>query len=72
MTHKTSIVEWFKARNGFATLGEILKSGEPWSYEFRARATELRRQGYTITCERGPRPSENLYRLTDPKQALDS
>ena len=67
MTHKQRIVEWFKARNGFATLGEILKSGEPWGYEWRARASEMRRAGFTITCDRGPRPSENLYRLHGPE-----
>ena len=66
-SHKEMIVDWFKARNGFATLGEILKSGEPWSYEVRARFTDLRRAGYTITCDRGPRPGENLYRLHGPE-----
>ena len=60
------IVDWFKARNGFATLGEILNSGEPFAWEIRARFTELRKEGWTITCDRGPRPSENLYRLSEP------
>jgi len=66
MTQKEQMVQWFKAHDGFATLGEILKSGEPWSYEFRARATDLRKEGYRITCDRGDHPSRNLYRLRPP------
>ena len=46
------------------TLGEILKN--PWGYEFRARATELRKEGYSIVCTKGKRPSENVYTLSDP------
>lgn len=68
MTHSEQIIEWFRKRNGFATLGEILKSGEEWSYEFRARATELRKKGYVITCDRGQNPSENLYRVIPPEE----
>lgn len=66
MTQSELIVRWFKERNGFATLGEILGSGQPYLYEFRARSSELRRKGYTITCDRGKTPSENLYMLKEP------
>jgi hypothetical protein len=69
MTQQELIVQWFRKRNGFATLGEILGAGEPFLYEFRARATELRKKGYVITCDRGKTPSENLYRLYEPKEA---
>jgi len=67
MSHCERLVAWFKSRDGQATLGEILGSGEGWSYEFRARATDLRKKGYVITCERGRRPSENLYRVIEPE-----
>lgn len=67
MTHLEQMITWFKARHGFATLHEILTSGEKWSYEFRARATDLRKKGYVITCDRGKRPSENLYRIIAPE-----
>lgn len=66
MTHHEKIVAFFKARNGFATLGEILRSGEPWVWEGRARFDGLRRKGYQITCNKGKSPSENLYRLIPP------
>jgi hypothetical protein len=34
--------------------------------EYRARITELRKDGFVITCEKGKRPSENIYRMTEP------
>jgi hypothetical protein len=61
MSHKQSILEAFHQNGGSMTLGYILT--HPWGYEFRARATELRRQGFVITCEKGKRPSDNVYRL---------
>lgn len=67
MTHSEQMVKWFKNHNGFATLQEIITSGEPWSYEFRARATDLRKKGYRITCDRALTPSLNLYRLFPPE-----
>ena len=67
MTQAEAMVKWFKEHDGFATLGEILQSGESFSYEFRARATDLRKKGYRITCDRAKRPSENLYRMFPPE-----
>lgn len=64
MTHKESILDAFRKNNGKMTLGYILS--HPWGYEFRARATELRREGFTIICEKAKHPSENTYRLTPP------
>jgi hypothetical protein len=64
MTHLELMIEWFKAHNGFATLGEILHSGQPWSHEFNARKTDLKkRTPYLLVLDRGSRPTENLYRL---------
>lgn len=68
MTHLDQMLFWFKSRNGFATLFEIIHSGQPWSYEFRARATDLRKKGYRITCQRGKRPGDNLYRIGAPEE----
>lgn len=60
------LLQWFVKRNNFATLHEIMMSGEPWVWEVRARFTDLRKQGYKVTCDRAKRPSENLYRITHP------
>lgn len=68
MTHRERIVEWFRARHGHATLREILESHEPFAYEIRARFTELRKEGYVITCERGTTPSENKYVVVPPEE----
>jgi hypothetical protein len=65
MNHKQSILEAFHQNGGAMTLGFILS--HPWGYEFRARATELRRQGFVITCTKGKRASDNVYRL-EPAQ----
>ena len=66
MTHLEMMVACFNALGGTASLEEILTSGERWSYEFRARATDLRKKGYTIVCKRGTIPSFNQYTLTAP------
>ena len=66
MTHLEMLVNWFKRNHYQATLHQIITCGEPWSYEFRARATDLRKKGSAIDCVRGKRPSENLYTLREP------
>ena len=63
MTQHELILDAFKRNGGRMTLGYILS--HPWGYEFRARATELRRNGHKIILTRGKRPSDNLYEL-DP------
>lgn len=68
MTHLALMVSWFEKRGGKATLEEILTSGEPWSYEFRARATDLRKKGFVIICERGTMPSFNRYTVIPPEE----
>lgn len=67
MKHSDRMIEWFKFHDNKATLGEILQSGEPWAYEFRARATDLRHQGFVITCLRNKMPSDNLYTVYEPE-----
>lgn len=61
MTHRESILAAFRENGNWMTLGYILR--HPWGYEFRARVTELRRQGYKIECIKAKTPSENVYRL---------
>lgn len=64
MTQKEHLLELFQVHGGKMTLGQILKS--PVGYEWRARATELRREGYRIELQRGERPSDNTYHLVQP------
>lgn len=66
MTQHAQILKAFSDYGGSMTLGQILSYS--WGYEFRARATELRRQGFQIVLTRGKRPSDNLYTLTAPFQ----
>jgi hypothetical protein len=68
MTHKELILEAFHRSGGSMSLGFILQ--HPWGYEFRARVTELRRQGFVIVCEKAKRPSDNVYRLLESQPGL--
>lgn len=65
MTQAERMIHWFRMHNCSATLGEILRSGEPWSYEWRARVTEARKKGIAFVLERGKTPSENRYRMIE-------
>lgn len=65
MTHRESILAAFRQNGNRMTLGYILQHS--WGYEVRARFTELRREGYTITCTKGKTASENLYTLEDQR-----
>lgn len=63
-SQKEEIIEAFKRNHFRMQLGHILKF--PWGYEARARFSELRQEGYTITCEKAKKPSDNLYILIPP------
>jgi len=67
VSHREAIIEAFRRNNGRMALGHILKY--PWGYEFRARATELRKEGYIIQCEKGKTPSENIYTFVEPDES---
>lgn len=71
LTHIDRLVYWFRMKGGRATLGEILRSGEPWAYEWRARVTEARKKGIAFVLERGKTPSENTYRMIEQKGQMD-
>jgi hypothetical protein len=66
MTQLSAMLEWFRLHGDRATLDQILRSGERWSYEFRARLVDAKRKGYFHTCEKGKTPGENIYRLVPP------
>lgn len=61
MTQKESILQAFTAHGNKLTLRFILE--HTWGYEFRARFTDLRHEGYRIEFTRGATPGENLYTL---------
>lgn len=66
------MVEWFRFHGCRATLGEILKSGEAWSYEFRARMTDAKKRGIRFACQQDRKcPSNNLYRLMEQQGQQD-
>lgn len=67
MTQKEQLVYLFKDHGNRLTLSQILNTN--LAAEYRARMTDLRHDGYTITLERGKTPSENLYTLVE-KQSL--
>lgn len=66
MTLRNQILSTFYNNKNRMRLGDILRY--PWGYEFRARATELRKEGYQVICERAKRPSDNLYILIPPEE----
>lgn len=66
MSQYESILTSFKLAGGKMRLGEILKYS--WGYEFRARATELRKSGYVVQCTKAKKPSDNLYEIIAPEK----
>lgn len=59
---------WFRMHNNQATLGEILRSGEPWMHKVTARMSDARKRGIEFVCQEDPkRPSNNLYRMIEKK-----
>lgn len=64
MTQKEEILRIFREHKNQMTLGLMLCY--PWGYEARARFSELRREGYTILCEKGEKASSNVYTIVPP------
>lgn len=64
-TQKEKLVALFRMNNNRLRLGDIMRT--ELAAEYRARMTELRKQGYSIICERGEKPSENMYYLRAPE-----
>lgn len=65
-TQKEEILRVFRNHNYQMTLGLILCY--PWGYKFTSRASELRRDGYTVTCQKAKQPSNNLYIIVPPAE----
>jgi len=61
MTQRELLLEMFKNHGNCLTLGQIMQT--TLAAEYRARFTELRHEGFTISLERGKKASDNLYRL---------
>lgn len=64
MSQITDLLDLFIAHGHKLTLGQILQTR--LAAEYRARMTDLRKQGFTITLERGKRPSDNTYHICPP------
>lgn len=67
MTQKQQLLEMFETNGNMLKLGQILQTN--LAAEYRARISDLRREGYDITCTISPTPSENIYMLINPNQA---
>lgn len=68
-THVEAMLYWFMRHGYKATLGEILRSGEDWTYEFRARLVDAQTKfGYHWSCEKRTPRTENIYRIMPPDQ----
>lgn len=68
MSQKERILLELRRQGGAMSLGHALQF--PWGYKLTSRISDLRKEGHKIVCEKGKRPSENVYRLLeqDPEQ----
>jgi hypothetical protein len=64
-TQYEQLIALFRRNNNRVTLGQIMQT--TLAAEYRARMSELRREGYLITCTKGKTPSENLYHMVPPE-----
>jgi hypothetical protein len=61
MTQKEHLLEMFRIGGGRLTLRFLLQTS--LAAEYRARMTDLRKEGHRITWTRGRHPGDNLYTL---------
>ena len=66
MSQKTDLLNLFRSNRNTLTLNQILNTS--LAAEYRARMTDLRKEGYIIVCERAKKPSENIYTLVETEQ----
>lgn len=64
-TQKQHLIQLFRNNHNHLSLGQILNT--TLAAEYRARMTDLRKEGFIIVCKKGFRPSENLYTLIEPE-----
>ncbi len=65
MNHKEKILQFFRSHNNQATLGQFLSDPTGIGYKCTSRFSELRKDGYSIICEKKDKASDNLYRLIE-------
>jgi hypothetical protein len=63
MTQKEQLLALFHFYGNKLTLGQLLEHSSGVGYKCTSRFSDLRKEGYVITCVKGVRPSENLYCL---------
>ena len=64
MTQRDDLIHLFKMNGNRLTLGQIM--GTTLAAEYRARMSELRRDGYRIDCWKTRPASANVYVLAEP------
>ena len=58
------ILKFFDDNHGSVTLGGLLEAGKfSFAHKVTARISDLRKRGYSITCEKGKIPTQNRYTL---------
>lgn len=68
-SQKDRLLYLFRTNRHHLSLGEILATS--LAAEYRARFTDLRRDGYRIECVRHPEsPSKNLYVLHEKEEMV--
>jgi len=70
MSQKINLLKLFELNGGKLTLGQIMKT--PLAAEYRARISEMRREGFIINCTKMPEPSNNLYELVNTKPDIQA
>lgn len=69
-SQRDQVLRLFAEHGNVLTLGQIMRT--TLAAEYRARFTELRREGYVIACELKRPASQNLYTLTPPVKFEES
>lgn len=64
MTQHAQLIDLFKQNGNRLTLGQIMQT--TLACEYRARMTDLRKQGYQFILRRGKIASANEYVMVEP------
>ena len=65
MTQHQQLIELFRRNGHRITLRQIMQT--TLAAEYRARMTELRKDGFVILCTKGKQASDNVYQMTEPE-----
>lgn len=69
MTQKELLLELFRANGNVLTLGQLLAHPSGVGYKCTSRFSDLRRQGFVITCTESPvKASDNKYQLFEQEE----